>query len=473
MAYDARDGYTLLFGGGNGPCGVFCNDTWAFNGTDWVRIATPVAPSPRQWPMMTYDPFDGYVLLFGGVASDGVTPLADTWAFSGGRWQLISEQGGPAPRWAGGMAADLNDGYVLLFGGFAGAPQFYRDSWGYSHGHWTSLVPLRSPPPRWTPLLATDPAEGGVILYGGFNQNEGFLADTWDFSNGSWTQTYPANYPPPREKGMIAFDPVVGGPVLFGGDVCPTGCTNASSVRSLNDTWVLVNGSWSSVSSPGYPEAQWGEMLSFDWTLGSAVLLGEDGTHGRNSTVWLLSPAHAPPRLQVVAASAVPLIVALGTPATFVAAGVPEVGKLSFTYRDLPSGCLNLSIPLLSCSPSVLGIYTVRLAIEDGASSSGWLNVTFSVVPSRPPPPSPPPTGPGFPWDGAALLVLSVAVILVILLHPRTRRRLRGSGRRPSSERKDPHDGRVGSAPPSGTQGGLADPPTPARPPADPGTSEP
>src|SRR5437763_5007458 len=44
MAYDAVSRKVVLFGGYNG---VYLNDTWTFDGTNWTKIATPISPPVR------------------------------------------------------------------------------------------------------------------------------------------------------------------------------------------------------------------------------------------------------------------------------------------------------------------------------------------------------------------------------------------------------------------------------------------
>ncbi len=82
MVYDPAQGGVLLFGGctslgcfsGDGDTWFFVNGTW-INGTN----ASAPAPSPRGAMGLAYDARDGYALLFAGAAYGG--RLSDTWAY--------------------------------------------------------------------------------------------------------------------------------------------------------------------------------------------------------------------------------------------------------------------------------------------------------------------------------------------------------------------------------------------------------
>ena len=63
MAYDAADGYVLLFGGSPQ------SDTWEFQAGVWTKLFPSRSPAPRSATSIVYDVADSSVLLFGGVGS--------------------------------------------------------------------------------------------------------------------------------------------------------------------------------------------------------------------------------------------------------------------------------------------------------------------------------------------------------------------------------------------------------------------
>ncbi len=76
-AYDSMLKQVVLFGGGSG--GVDQNQTWEWTGSTWVTIVTPTTPAPRELHGMTFDQQGARIVMFGG--QDGGTFLNDTWVF--------------------------------------------------------------------------------------------------------------------------------------------------------------------------------------------------------------------------------------------------------------------------------------------------------------------------------------------------------------------------------------------------------
>lgn len=178
---------------------------------DWAQVHTSVHPKAQYGAMMAYDAADGYVLLFGGVTnSSSLAATNTTWAYHSGSWTRITTTAAPSPRYLGAMAYDAADGYVLLFGGglrVAGSLVAYNDTWEYLHGVWTQLHPAASPPGRFLAQYAYDGALGSVTVGGGVNPSHGNETDMWKFHAGAWTQITPARSGVPfNGGGSLAYD---------------------------------------------------------------------------------------------------------------------------------------------------------------------------------------------------------------------------------------------------------------------------
>ena len=65
----------VLFGGKRD--GLLLNDTWVYDGEDWIELRFPVVPPVRDAHAMFYDERRDSIILFGGVGETGV--LGDTW----------------------------------------------------------------------------------------------------------------------------------------------------------------------------------------------------------------------------------------------------------------------------------------------------------------------------------------------------------------------------------------------------------
>ncbi len=88
MAYDAKRGRAILFGGGgkDGSLG----DTWSFDGARWEELKVP-GPPARLSPAMACDAARDRIVLFGGRRS-WPDDLGDTWTFDGASWTQVPER---------------------------------------------------------------------------------------------------------------------------------------------------------------------------------------------------------------------------------------------------------------------------------------------------------------------------------------------------------------------------------------------
>jgi hypothetical protein len=295
MVYDAADGYVVLFGGGTlGSGGVQYGDTWTFHNGIWTKLSTPTAPPARIDASIAYDAKDGYVVLFGGVSgnscSGGCTYYSDTWEFKGGVWTQLSPSSAPKARAGAGMSYDSNDGYVLLFGGttqFCCSNAGLGDTWKFVGGSWTQLSPSSSPTERNTFSMVYDPTLGGVLAFGGWipaGACGSDATDTWEFSGGSWTQLTLATSPSGRQGAGIAYSTLGKTDILFGGQVNVGASPNAGCGNPVNqgDTWVFstlnreVMVSQPTWDGTGYPP-QWNAITEITVF---RLLVNPDGTFG-------------------------------------------------------------------------------------------------------------------------------------------------------------------------------------------------
>src|SRR2546426_8444779 len=120
----------------------------------WTELG-PAHPSSFLLGSIAYDAADGYVVLFGGATSLG-SINGETWKYSGGTWTQITPTSGPPARFGGAMTYDTVDGYILLFGGFDSAFQPLRDTWKFSTGAWTNITSSSGPSARAVPSMAYD-----------------------------------------------------------------------------------------------------------------------------------------------------------------------------------------------------------------------------------------------------------------------------------------------------------------------------
>jgi PKD repeat protein len=290
VAYDARDGYVVAFGG-LGPSGPL-GDTWKFGHGNWTLLLTATAPSPRWGAAMAYDQASSSIVLFGG--RNGTTFFNDTWTFSGGIWTQLTIPSAPSPRAFSGIAYDAFDRYTVLFGG-TNATTVSNETWKFHSGAWTKLTTVGSPPALQGSSFAFDNHLGLVVLFGGVGPG-GYSSATWLYRTGTWTQDVVVG-PSARAYAGMAFDRGHDALVLFGG--------NHSSTY-YGDTWELVGETWSLVTMSG-PSARTGASLAFDglppdfyvvlWGCFNGAVCAGDTWNFTGSGWHELSPGGHPPAL--------------------------------------------------------------------------------------------------------------------------------------------------------------------------------
>ena len=94
LAYDAAHQQVVLFGGITAQ-GI-SSETWTWNGTTWTKQTSTNNPSARQNTLLIYDSATRQILLFGGISSTGAQAATDdTWAWNGTAWSRIAAHGAP------------------------------------------------------------------------------------------------------------------------------------------------------------------------------------------------------------------------------------------------------------------------------------------------------------------------------------------------------------------------------------------
>jgi len=181
LCHDPVRGVSVLFGGTNAAAGL-SNQTWEWNGSDWQQRAPAGAPSPRVSLAMAYDARRGVIVLFGGFAAAGA--LADTWEYDGADWKQRTPTTVPPARARHALAFDAARSTIVMFGG--GVPALLGDTWEYDGVDWRPVVTASAPPPQFGHRLVHDPVRGATVLVGGYVPTTGMASGTWELSNGEW-----------------------------------------------------------------------------------------------------------------------------------------------------------------------------------------------------------------------------------------------------------------------------------------------
>jgi hypothetical protein len=286
MAYDWARQETVLFGGYNGasPFG----DTWAWDGNAWVQRASS-GPCARDSVAMAYqgNEEEGVVVLFGGYDYGAYGRLADTWEWNGTSWIQWTAPPLPPGRWRHAAAYDEVRNVLTIHGGSAGTT-FFSDTWEWDGRTWTQHN-TDGPSARDRHAMAffddpNDPSASRAVLFGGWHY--GFLNDTWEWDGNTWELKQPnGSSPSARYDHALAFDAARSEIVLFGG-------TDASG--NLGDTWTWDGSTWQQESPDDSPAPCSWFAMAYDSLRGVVVLAGCDGTWEWNGNTWLLRDPNGP-----------------------------------------------------------------------------------------------------------------------------------------------------------------------------------
>src|SRR6185369_6516880 len=128
--------WVVLFGGwssGEGPH----DDTWEWDGTDWIPRDSSVRPSKRDAMALANVGGDRLVMYGGGT---------DTWEWDGNTW--LPRKPVDAPTQRKYLAAATLQGDPILFGGSTGQPTtsiYYSETWRWHMSNWQRLLPGLGP----------------------------------------------------------------------------------------------------------------------------------------------------------------------------------------------------------------------------------------------------------------------------------------------------------------------------------------
>jgi hypothetical protein len=206
MVYDPKLKKTVLFGGYNAD--NFRNDTWTWNGTEWIEVkpGSKERPPNRAQMAMWYDPLQQKIILYGGIGRNNVdervTRYSDMWSFSGTGWTKLSVTDTPGARFGPQVAVNPVTGKTLLFGGLRAEPeptdptgkalrQFYaNDTWEWdgTASRWTQIATNPNTPEpdvRENGSIAWDPVAQKLVMFAGYA--DGFYrSDVWEWTGQDW-----------------------------------------------------------------------------------------------------------------------------------------------------------------------------------------------------------------------------------------------------------------------------------------------
>ena len=227
--YDSVRHVVVVFGG-SGPQGIgqglYFQDTWTWDGHQWLEQHPAHQPNPRMRAGMAFDESRGVVVMYGG---EGETTYTATWTWNGSDWTLLDPATVPPARHFAGMTYDAARRLTVLFGGSMPGVRL-NDTWTWDGVNWTKQ-PGPAPAASGWSTLTYDAATQQVVAYVYFGLDNNPVAEytiTWDGTR--WTDRTTSDDPSPRAETRMAYDPGRGEVVMYG----PT-----------SELWVWEGSKWS------------------------------------------------------------------------------------------------------------------------------------------------------------------------------------------------------------------------------------
>lgn len=381
MAWDAADGYVLLFGGSSAS--GWLSDTWTYVNGTWTNVTSELASHPPslEEASMAFDPSTQSVVLFGGLNSKGVA-WNFTWAYHDLVWTNVSSTAGPAPpaRSDAGMSTDSSADEVVLEGGDSATEGAYaNDTWTFKGGVWTNVTSTAPIHLRIDePILSDDPSEEGAVLVGIANYSlAGPYGDQWHsvtlvFIAGVWENVTGTSGPGPMV--VDAYDEVIGYlPGIASVVVYADAVIGPDGGGYLGYyTWEFAGGAWANVtrstSALSVVLQAGGAAVPTDNTL---VVFGGEWLLGYLNATWIFS---SPP---IVTAAASRTTVDAGMSVTFTGSCAygagPNVASWNLGNSATATGLT------ATTTYSAAGTFVANLTVTDLVGAAGVASVPIRV----------------------------------------------------------------------------------------------
>jgi hypothetical protein len=197
IAYDSTRSQVVLFGGLGA---TISNDTWTWDGSQWMRRESAAMPSTRAGAALADDPQHRVVVMFGGDKAGDYR--GDTWLWNGA-WHQVCPAHSPSPRTGAAMTYDpirpLPEGIVydsarkvivvvVPIPNSASTAVNAMETWSWNGATWSRLSPHASPPRRDGSGLAYDAARSLVVLAGGLPSGRVDPTTTWGWNEATWSE---------------------------------------------------------------------------------------------------------------------------------------------------------------------------------------------------------------------------------------------------------------------------------------------
>ena len=274
IAFDSKRGKALLFGGSGVWTGgewVYDNETWEWDGLDWVERFPEVAPPGRGGLGLAYDVSKSVIILFGGNAN-GIF-FNDTWEWDGEVWRKLAPANMPSAREGSEMIYDFQRGQIVLYGGHDEFGSYLNDAWAWDGQTWSPILFETVSPQASCFSMIYDPSFNRLVAF-----LSGYPGGTWFWQDNRWVQLETNDIEPwQRCNAGAAYDLANERAILFGG---------IYGDEILNETWIFDGLHWQKTDLLLSASARWGHAIFYDEIRQKVIVFGGfDGTNNLND-MW-------------------------------------------------------------------------------------------------------------------------------------------------------------------------------------------
>jgi len=264
---------------------AFITQTIPLSSSEYVPAQTSIRPEARGAHSMTFDPYNGVAVIFGGFAmSGGWHHLGDTWIYSytENSWTSLTLSSSPSTRSNHAMVYCNETNEIILYGG-QGPAANPTDTWSFAceTQTWSQVVTATNPGVHHSLAMAYDSQENVVILFGGFGDDGLERDDTWKFDceTREWTELHPSTAPLARYGHVMVYDESIHLIVLTSG--------NTATQGHQCDTWVYntTANTWTQLAPIGIPDRLKWPSMTYDSVNQKCILFGgQIGDYAINRT---------------------------------------------------------------------------------------------------------------------------------------------------------------------------------------------
>lgn len=390
-ATDPADGYIVMFGGCTAAaCNPTSSTTWTYENLTWTKRTSTSTPGGRAYTGITYDPAIQRVLMFGGLNEATNTAYSDTWEYTAGNWtQVTGLSPSPSTRAFEMLEYDGFDGYAVLFGGQNPTTvTYYNDTWSFG----PSVIARFSATPSTLDLGQPVEFNATPFVYSGYvnisypllppgcasanatvlvctpSQTGVFVAIvTENDSRGSALSrnlTITVNPDPVLTSYAASLAMVTVGTKLW------FNATVANGTPSYSYAWSGLPTGCVSASTPTLactPGATASGAYTVEVNVADAV-----GFHVFGNVSVTVNPKPSILTFQTTRAT-----IDLGQSVSLYVNASGGTAPLTYVYGGLPSVCPSANAPVLSCTPTAIGVIAANVTVTD---AFGWSATALTTI---------------------------------------------------------------------------------------------